>query len=197
MRMSLGAALLCLVLGCTTLSVTGLMQVARLDVMTADAEALRVAVKAPDALNLPPDGAVMTFGARHPDGRSLEERFVLAPALDDRGDDGLAGERAPGFILLAYRVAPEDLPRLEKARAEIAAWKAQAGDDVQGSLAIRAMPCRTGPAPEGPLPVTTFLRIDPEAPYFRLTGPTDLAAMLDEAGAPLREAPGCAAPQAG
>lgn len=193
MRMSLQAAILCLVLGCTTASITGLMQAARLDVMTADAEALRVAVKAPDALSLPPDGAVMTFGATHPDGRAVEERFRLAPTPQDRGDPGLKAEAEPGFALLAYRIAPDDLPRLEAARATIAAWKEEAGDAVKGTLAIQATPCRTGAPPEGPMPVTTYLRIEPGARYFRLTGPTDITAMLDEAGAPLMEAPVCAA----
>ena len=85
MRMPLPIAALLLLLGCSTLSVTTLMKLSRLDFLTVDAHSLRVALQAPEALGLPADGATMTVGAAHPDGREVSERFVLAPVPNGSG----------------------------------------------------------------------------------------------------------------
>ncbi|MEO0680310.1 MAG: hypothetical protein AAF192_07830 [Pseudomonadota bacterium] len=178
---------------CTTVPVSTLWRLSQVDILTVDAAGLRVAVKAPEALALPRDGAVMTVGARRPDGREIQERFVLAPAPQAEADPDLADHASAGFALRAYRVAPEDLERLDAARADIRAWKAEAGDAVQGSLSIAARACPRGPAPlDGPLPVSTFLRFDAQERWFKLSGPDDIADHIDAAGLTAEPgAPGC------
>jgi hypothetical protein len=73
--------------------------------------------------------------------------------------------------LWVYRLAPKDLDRLNRLRTEAAGKKL--------SISVNADACHRGALEQGPLPATTFLRIDGSG-YFVLVEDLDLRFVIPE-----------------
>ncbi len=169
MRISFTLVVALLVSGCGHVPLTSLPKLSRMDMMTLDAEQLRVAVDMPDGLRVQEDSAIIVAGLKEsPAGSALEERFVL-----EEVETGVAAGNLPAGAQV-FRIAESDLQRLEALRAVVRERKRNFPRDTRGFLTVTSSGCRRGALPDGPLYVDTLLRTTDSEDYFVLTNDVDL-----------------------
>ena len=137
---------------------------------------LRAAIRIPDSLEPQPGGVRLEAGWWR-DGREDDKhtaKFVLQETTAPADVAPLAGERRAGTRLLVFRVNPADIPKIHALQAEARAEKLKNPGNTKGTLGIGADACRRGDLPDGPLPMTTFLRTDATRGYLTLLKDVDL-----------------------
>lgn len=171
--------------GCAHVPTASLAQLAKLDIMTADLKVLRAAVRAPAAIVPEPGGAklVLTYWR---DGE--EKTSVSAALVEDTAPGALAnlkGEETPGTRITVFRIPEPERARLDATRAAIAAAKAgeQGGRRTHGTLSVSVDGCAREALPEGPLLLSTYLKIAPDGDFFPLVKDIDLRSLAGAAGA--------------
>ncbi|MEM1430526.1 MAG: hypothetical protein AAGG09_13815 [Pseudomonadota bacterium] len=132
------------------------------DPIAQDPAQMTVALAYAPASSTPPD-AVMTLGARHPDGRRVEETFTL---------DLTTADLPPG-AQFAYRVSRDDRARLAGTRAVIERWKAEA-PRTRGAFSVTSDPCSTTPVPAE---VSVWVRAAPQDTFVALVTDAPLGAL--------------------
>ena len=182
--------------GCAYVPATSLLRLSALDMLTVDPGEIRVAVGLPDVLNVREAGAVMYTGVRESaSGPAVSESFILE---EEKAALGTAALDAPqrwegateGSRVTVFRIAEQDLARLRALQTRIRERKSKYPDDVDGFLTVAAKACRTTDLPEGPLPITTWLRTRNNKAFFVLTRATDLRGVITKE-ALLDEVPPC------
>lgn len=169
MRSLLAAA--ALLSACSAVDPAALSALSGFDPLTSDVADLSVTVERDATLALRP-GASLRLSAAAPGGTSLDETFVLERRQARRPAPG-------GGTLLrdTFRLAGSDAARFEALQQRITALKAAQGDGVEGSFSVSASACATGPLPEGPLPVSTYLQTAPDGPLVPVVRDVDLRAL--------------------
>ena len=177
-------AALCLS-ACTAIPVKTLYKLATTDPLQVDPTILRAAVRAPTWLEPRADGVKLSVSMIYKDEKPVTETFVLQSVPVALEGKALQGEGKAGFDLYAYRLNPQDIPRLQAFRERFKARKAQG--KPQGSLSVGVDACRKTALPDGEIPITTYLKLEADADYLPLlvdydlrktSGETDVAALL-------------------
>jgi hypothetical protein len=135
-----------------------------------DLAALRVAVLLPEALEPRPGGVKVRLEFGDAESQAAPG-FVLERVNEASEGAALTAYNVQGARLWIYRLAPKDLDRLNRLRTEAAGKKL--------SISVNADACYRGALERGPLPLTTFLRIDGSG-YFTLVEDLDLRAVIPE-----------------
>jgi hypothetical protein len=175
MRISAVLLIVLMAAGCSYVPLSSAMKLRRIDPLAADPRHIRIAVRLPDGLQVRDGGAVMEIGARRQDKNEVNlQKFVFekSPGGPMGEAEGLAPE--DGTHVEIFRVAERDIVRIQALQEKIRAWKADAPDDVKGSLSIGASGCRISALPQGPLYATTYLKTEPASPFFAVTRKADL-----------------------
>lgn len=160
--------------GCTSVPLMSFVALSRIDFATTDLEAMRVAIRLPEAIQPRPGGVKMDAVKKL--GVGLEEKttFLLVPARDSGDRMSSVNTEKPGFATHIYRLSDADLKRFEALRADLVRSKQ---DGKRGSLGLGIATtefCRVRPVPEGPLPATTYLLTSETARYVVVTDDYDL-----------------------
>lgn len=179
------APLLLLILaGCSHVPVTSLGRLAKLDLMSADLKALRAAVRAPSAIAPQPGGTrlVLTYW------RDGEDKKTVSAVLEEDTEPGasanLAQAAQTGTRITVFRIPESERAQLESARAAAAGASDARGRRTHGSLSVSLAGCARAPLPDGPLLLTTYLKITPDGDFFPLVQDLDLRSLSgDGAGA--------------
>ncbi|URF45876.1 hypothetical protein [Dinoroseobacter shibae] len=150
-------AALC-VAGCSQVPLASMVELARFDPLQTDLAGITVAVDVTEGLRVAPDGAIMVLAAQAPSGASVSERFVL---------DQAAVSETRWF----FGVAPQDAARLERARQQIVALKAE-DPATAGQLSVTAEPCRAVAGAGGTVDV--FLQLAADRPFVPVAPTVDL-----------------------
>src|SRR5262249_37990925 len=160
--------------GCSSVPLSSLVQLTRINAETTDLAALRVAVRLPSALKPRPGGVnmdVMLQVTGEPDQKTT---FFLAATHDAADLSGLSGAARPGFSIYASRLAASDIERLILMRG---ALLKQRQDGKRGSLGVGIAAkefCLVGALASGPLLSTTYLLTSETRSYVVLTDDLDL-----------------------
>ncbi|MFZ5739023.1 MAG: hypothetical protein ACOY6K_19315 [Pseudomonadota bacterium] len=166
---------------CSSVPVTSMLKLMRTDLSATDPAALRIAVRLPHGLR-PRRVTLRVTVAVGADKR--EQAFVLAD-LDDPGELlSLAGEVTNDTKIYAFRIAPEDVPRLLAVRDQLAAHKAK-GERGSLTIGVGAEACRIGTLPAKTL-VTTYLKTERAGDFFALTRDVDLRKDVPKEAVPER-----------
>ena len=174
-----GLALLA-VAGCSYMPLSSMLKLRQFDLMTADARQIRVAVQFPDAMAVREDGAELMISVEHAgSGEKLEERFILEQVSGQGVTPGV--ETRPGSHLEVFRMAEADMERLSALRRTVEGWRATGPDDTKGSLSVGAAGCRRDTLPEGPLIISTYLRLDEAEEFFAVTRNMNLRTFASDA----------------
>lgn len=166
------AAAVCLGLSaCMSVPLSSLPALSRIEFMTTDLSALRVAVRMPDAIRPKAGGAQMEALKTLEDGTKEQSVYLLIPTDEPTGEiqPALAGEATHVF-----RLSDADRARFEALRAGLLRHKQEG---KRGSLGLGIATkefCRQRELPSGPIPVTTYLRTSETARYVTLTDRLDL-----------------------
>lgn len=160
---------------CTAIPVKTLYELATTDLMTVDPTVLRAAVRMPEWLAPRPDGVKLELGMTREGETPVSEKIVLEVIPVALEGKALAAEGKPGFDLYAYRINPQDIPRLQAFRDTFKAKKAEGGKKTAGSLSVGVDACRKTALPAGEIPVTTYLKLETGADYLPLLVDYDMS----------------------
>ena len=149
-----GLALVCLT-ACEGTPLRDAYALSQVDPATTDAEALRVAVAVPEAIQ-PLAGGVHMIGRIIPkEGAPKMYTFNLSKVPRMGQVAPKSSEGAKGLVRYEYRIDPRDIATFDAFRAAAEAGKNTGG---QGSLTVNADLCHHGTAPPDPLPMTVYLK---------------------------------------
>lgn len=188
LSLSLVAGLIALA-GCGHTPPMSLWKLSQVDASTVDIASLRAAVLVPDALR--PRIVTLVLSAPAQSGSAPRtETFVLQRVEEAHELAKLEDETVPGSQHYIYRVGTADVGRIEKFRADVAAFRAAGGSSGGGKLSLGAQACRVGLLPPGPLLLTTYLKFESDGEYVPLARNIDLRT-YDDGQALLAKLPRC------
>jgi len=143
--------------GCASVPLGSVVPLLRLDLATTRIEALRVAVRLPEAVRPRPGGVVLDVVLNRQGLPELKQAYLLVETEGAADLAGLVGQQRPGFRLTAYRLGAEDLERFRAVQVALAEARASGQSGGLGfGIATREF-CRTGEAAPGRIPASTYL----------------------------------------
>lgn len=161
---------------CGHVPVSTMWALRNLDATTLDPALLRAAVRLPDAIEPQPGGVRLEIGwwREGEEDKKRVVKFVLQETSSPADVEPLAFERKAGTRLWVYRADPADIPRIRALQAEAQDEKAKAPGKTHGSLGVSADACHRGEFADGPILMTTFLRVDLQRGYLPVVKDLDL-----------------------
>ncbi len=149
-------AILFLLLGaCTSLVPTTVQKLSGVTPLNADPAVISVSVDIPDGLGFMPDSAFVVMRAQRKDTDQVsEEQYILEQLAS--GDTHV------------FQIAPQDYTRMRTQQTLISGWKADANDDVTGSLNVTFGGCSLGKGPNLNDSVSISIRTYADGPYLPL-----------------------------
>jgi hypothetical protein len=161
--------------GCTTMPVTSMVKLARVDLSSTDPALLRAAIKLPNGLRIRPHGNALRITVRLRNGEEETQDFALQPATDPSEHAALRAERDAGTHVAAYRIDPAELARVTAFRDRLKSrQQATGGSGGTLTISVRPQACRAGALPDGAILFTTYLRTQETNSYVPLARDLDL-----------------------
>lgn len=149
---------------CGGIPLKSMVELSRLDPMTANPAGIAVAVDVSEGLRAAPGKTKLTLSAEGAGGKSLEEVFVLRQTLDSASD----------VDRVIFALNTPDIDRMNATRRTIAGWKNE-DPDTRGSISINAEPCLVRPTDtESPLIFAVSMRIADDRPFVPVVSEADL-----------------------
>ena len=179
----LASAAALMLAGCSSVPLTSIPPLARIDAKTTDLSMLRVAVQLPDALR-PRSGGVKLDVVTKIAGEAESRTSFAMMEMSARERTGLPAPPR-GASVYGYRLSAEDAARFATLRA---AMVEQGKNGRRGSMGLGVAAkefCRATAAPEASLPVTIYLMTSetksfvPVVRDFDLLGDPAMAGGLD------------------
>jgi hypothetical protein len=170
--------------GCTTMPVTSMVQLARVDLSSTDPAQLRAAIKLPTTLRLRPQGNALRVAVKLRNGEEEAQEFALQP-IDPSELAALQSERDARTHISAYRIDPAELSRVTAFRDRLKSRQQATGSSGGAiTIAVRPQACRAGPLPDGTIPFTTYLRTQETGSYVPLARDVDLRGLAPATSLP-------------
>ena len=165
---------------CSHVPLGSILPLTRIKFGTTDIARARVAVRLPDSLRPRAGGVRMTviMGLSGEPPRS--QKFDLVESHDAEDQTMLAAFASAGSVVYAYRLAPDDVARLERIRADMierAAELKQEGKSPGSNLTIKIGAeefCHTRDLGSEPLLTTTYIKTSETGQYITALRDVDL-----------------------
>jgi len=135
---------------CSTIVPGTVLQLQRLDPLTADPADIALQVDLPDSVGLLPEAGTLDLRATLRDGSVVGDSFPI----EMRGD--------------ILRVAPSSHADLRAVQADISTWKAADPDGTSGSLSVDLSPCLKTPDLPEDARVSVAIRVSQDGPFLPL-----------------------------
>lgn len=174
---------LALMLGaCASIVPSGVAKLSQIDPLTADPEAIIVALTLPDGLNVTRTVPMLQVQMRRADtGAVSQGSYALrADTVPPDADENLPPRPRAGRLLL-FRIAPDDVARLRAQQRIMRAWEAGAPEATSGSLSVEITGCVDGEVPPRDARVSVYLDTGQGAGFFPLVRRAPLSAILRRA----------------
>lgn len=172
---------------CGSVSLSTIVQLSRLDPLTADPSGFVAAVVLPDAYDLQEGSAMLGFT-----WESESEALGGEYAMQRHGaiEGGNITPRADQHVLY-FDLTPADAAAIRQTQLDVTQRKAE-GVEGTGSFSVFVAPCAAGP--EGTLLISTYLRIEEGGPFLPLLRDFDIRQKITDSA--LSELPDCGAIEA-
>ncbi|MEM6466987.1 MAG: hypothetical protein AAF679_10850 [Pseudomonadota bacterium] len=164
--------------GCTSLTPAGLIAASKLDPLNSDASDIAVAVSVPTTMRLKDGDAQFHLSF-------VTENTTISETVPLQLEPGLPSDISQSDSDQALYVAsftPQDAAKISATQARIKALKA-AGQDGDGTLSVAVTGGCLTKTPMDAIPVSTWLRTDPQNSFVRLTKERDVLSTLSPAQA--------------
>ena len=168
------------VAACSHVPLGSILPLSRIKFGTTDISRARAAVKLPDSLRPRAGGVRMTVIMGLSGEPPQSQKFDLVEAHDAEDQATLAAFASAGSVVYAYRLAPDDVARLERMRADMiersAALK-QEGKNPGSNLSIKIGAeefCHTRDLGSEPLLTTTYVKTSETGQYITALRDVDL-----------------------
>jgi hypothetical protein len=179
-RRLIAATLAATLAACTHVPLGSILPLTRIKFGTTEIGRVRAAVKLPDSLRPRPGGVRMTVTMGLAGEPPQSQKFDLVETRDPEDQPALTAFASQGSVIYAYRLAPDDVARMERMRADmISRGEAlkQEGKSPGGSLTIRIGAeevCHTRDLGNEPLLTTTYIRTSETGEYVTALRDVDL-----------------------
>lgn len=171
---SLGLCLFLLLSACSSIPVASIAPLLRLDLVTTNVEALRVALQLPDGLRSRPGGVVMDLVLKLDGAPDVTEHFLMVETEGAADLAGLVPMQRPGFGLVAFRLAAADVPRFRAVQATVIAARDNRRKGSLGfGIGAREF-CITGRARPARMLASTYLLTAESGGWLTVTDQFDL-----------------------
>jgi hypothetical protein len=159
--------------GCTSIPLTSMVKLSRIDFMTTDLKLFRFALTMPNDLRPQPGGVHMDLAYQQ--GDKPEEKRVVKLEESKEPRDLVGLPQAPqGKKTYVYRLPASEVTTLNQIRNDAAAAKSQ-GKNGSLTMGIAAKEfCTINKLPDAPLLVTSFVLSSENIDYIVLTRDIDL-----------------------
>lgn len=154
---------------CTSIPVSSMYQLSKVDFMTTDLNRLRIAVVLPASIKPRATGVVMEIKYQTGSEPEKMENVILQPATTAADQVGLPTGLAAGNKIYAYHLAASDVAKLEDIRNGARQAKAakQKGSLSMGIAAKEF--CKAAPLGTGPIYSATYVATSEIGGYIVLT----------------------------
>lgn len=193
----LTAAVACLVAACSHVPLTTMVKLSRFDLLKTAPEGLRIAVKYPDSIQIPENGARMRLTVKDKSSGEVRLRedlaFVRVDARDEKVE--LASELQTGWRVEVYRLPENKVAAFKSFQAYLVSMSDADREKVEGSMDLSVDACLVAPTRPDRIVVSTFLKASEFGGFVPLLRDADLDALMAAEGldgdrAPLGPCPG-------
>ena len=190
------AGLACLITlflaGCTSMPLTSMYKLSRMDPMEADPAQIKVAVRADEAIGIGKGDAQIEFKFDAEDGSlSIDEIYLIEMDRDPIVYGALYTDKKPGESITVLSLTPGDAERMKQLQLEMAMFRE---GDVKGSGSLRVNLngiCLHSKMHPGEVQLDMFLQTSEQEGFFVLAKNLDLREALAEDGTDMDELPDC------
>ena len=142
---------------CTSIPISSLPKLARIDFMTTDLSLMRVAIALPQALAPKPQGVVMEMKYRVGEEAEQAESLKLVESKLVQDKQGVPADQAKNQTLHVFQLSTSDVQKLNALRQRLMEAKKQ---HQKGSLSFGVSAkefCKLSNLPSGPALTTTYV----------------------------------------
>ena len=165
-----------LLAGCTTIPLTSIPKLSRINFLTTDIERVRIALTVPNSFGLRKPPAFFKYDYQL-EGEELHQNSIQLEETHDPADlSGIPSDLLPGETLHVFRMpqsSAEQLAKLredEKQRAKTQKRKGKLNVGIAGNF------CKKSEPPDGPILTTTFVLTSETETWVTFTRNLDVRA---------------------
>jgi len=190
------AGLACLIAlflaGCTSMPLTSMYKLSRMDPMEADPAQIKVAIRADEAIGFGKGDAQIEFKFdAEDDSLNIDEIYLIEVVRDPVVQGDLYADKKPGDSITVLGLTNSDAQRMKQLQLEMAPFR---NGDVEGSGSLRVNlsgMCLHSKMPPGEVQLDLFLQTSEHEGFFVMAKNLDMREVLAEEGTDMDELPGC------
>ncbi|MDO6965130.1 hypothetical protein [Rhizobium alvei] len=171
---------------CTSVPPSSYAQLAAMSPLDANPADIRMAVIAPEPLEIKPSGAILSIVWQPKSGEAVKRDFTLEVLAGNATAPKLASRLGPGRRIFVLKLTAVDAESLLDLQRQVRAAKA-AGNDGRGQISAGLREaCWNGPFPTGneKMPLEAHLRTEAGGEWMALIQGIDLKDVLKSANIP-------------
>jgi hypothetical protein len=178
--------------GCTSIPLSTMIKLYKMDPMDADPAQIKVAVRADERIGIREGGVKLVIGFDAEDGSlSIDETFIVDIIRNPDFSTELLADKQPGEAITVLGLSEKEAQRMRAVQGSIAEYR---GGDQEGTGSLQVMldgVCLNGEAPQGEVPVDIFLQTSAEDGFFVFARNLDLQEQAEQDGTNVADWPDC------
>ena len=178
--------------GCTSMPLTTMYKLSRIDPMDADPAQIKVAVRADEAIGIGKGDAKIEFKFEAEDGSlNIDEIYLIEVVRNPVMHGELFAAKKPGESITVMGLTAGDARRMRQSQLAVAPYR---DGDVKGSGSLRinlSGMCLHKEMPSGEVLLDIFLQTSEQDGFFVFARNLDMQEILTEEGKTLDDLPGC------
>ena len=190
----LGCLIALFLAGCTSMPLTSMYKLSRMDPMEADPAQIKVAVRADEAIGIGKGDAQIEFKFDAEDNSlNIDEIYLIEVVRNPVMQGELYTDKKPGESITVLGLTTSDAQRMKQLQLEMASFR---NGDVKGSGSFRVNlsgMCLHNKMPPGEIQLDLFLQTSEQEGFFVMAKNLDMREVLAEEGTNLDALPDCAA----
>ena len=188
----LGCLIALFLAGCTSMPLTTIYKLSRMDPMDADPAQIKVAVRADEAIGIGKGDAQIEFKFdAEDDSLNIDEIYLIEVVRNPVVQGELYADKKPGESITVLGLTTSDAERMKQLQLEMAPFR---NGDVKGSGSLRVNlsgMCLHNKMPPGEVQVDMFLQTSEQEGFFVMAKNLDMREVLAEEGTNMDELPDC------
>jgi len=178
--------------GCTSMPLTTMYKLSRMDPMDADPAQIKVAVRADEAIGIGKGDAQIEFKFDAEDNSlNIDEIYLIEVVRNPAMHGELYADKKPGESITVLGLTTSDAQRMKQLQLAMAPFR---NGDVKGSGSLRVNlsgMCLHNKMPPGEVQLDLFLQTSEQEGFFVMAKNLDMREVLAEEGTDMDELPGC------
>lgn len=188
----LGCLIALFLAACTSMPISSMYKLSRMDPMEADPAQIKVAVRADEAIGIGKGDAQIEFKFdAEDDSLNIEEIYLIEVVRNPALRGKLYTDKKPGESITVLGLTTSDAGRMRQLQLEMAPFR---DGDVEGSGSLRVNlsgMCLHSKMPPGEVELDLFLQTSEQDGFFVIAKNLDMREVLAEEGTDMDALPDC------